>query len=292
MPPFRLSAERGGVQPAAELRHLQRHEHERHVPSALSLFSAPNLQSSSTLPAPRSLAFRPAAHPASYAPLLTRQSASSLSNANKLLIRCAWAGNSALASAGYDGSDDGYYGSSSWGSGSCPPSPSAFIIGIMHQWHDGLINSANGINGLFDSANALVTGLSMAVSMVLSIAAIAVAIYDLSRASVPLAFTLATAAAFPGAMPFPPTFGIPYLSIVGALVVLSWVLIVAVLLLMAAGEAVYTLVWGTPINIKRKLRLSPRCTPCRGTAPAQSTIFPILSHTACEVKDVRYAPSV
>merc|ERR1711935_407503 len=93
--------------------------------------------------------------------------ASSLSGANKLLIRCAWAGNSAFASAGY--------GSSSWGSGSCPsPLPplsppgngdnatnglgayAAFIIGIMHQWHDGLINSANGINGLFDSANALV----------------------------------------------------------------------------------------------------------------------------------------
>merc|ERR1712085_24900 len=116
-----------------------------------------------------------------------------------------------------------------------------FIIGIMHQWHDGLIDSANG----------LVTGLSVAVSMVLSIAAIAVAIYDLSTASVPLAFTLATAASIPGAMPFPPMFGIPYLSIVGALVVLTWVLIVAVLLLMVAGEAVYTLVWGTPINIKK-----------------------------------------
>ena len=91
----------------------------------------------------------------------------------------------------------------------------------------------------------------MAVSMVLLMAAIAVAIYDLSTASVPLAFTLATAATFPGAMPFPPMFGIPYLSIVGALVVFTWVLIVAVLLLMAAGEAVYTLVWGTPINIKK-----------------------------------------
>merc|ERR1712021_149212 len=168
-------------------------------------------------------------------------------------------------------------GSSSWGSGSCPSPPSSpspppplsppgnganvtngpdayatFIIGIMHQWHDGLIESANGINGLFDSANALVTGLSVAVSMVLSIAAIAVAIYDQSTASVPLAFTLATAASIPGAMPFPPMFGIPYLSIVGALVVSSWVLIVAVLRLMAAGEAVYILVWGsTPINIRK-----------------------------------------
>merc|ERR1711935_1221459 len=194
-------------------------------------------------------------------------SASSLSGANKLLIRCAWAGNSAFASAGYGPS------SYSWGSGSCPSPPSppsplsppgnganvtngpdayaAFIIGIMHQWHDGLINSANGINGLFDDANALVTGLSVVVSMVLLIAAIALAIYDLSTASVPLASTLATAASIPGAMPFPPIFGIPYLSIVGALVVLTWVLIVAVLRLMAAGKAVYTLVWGTPINIKK-----------------------------------------
>jgi len=36
--------------------------------------------------------------------------ADSLSNANKLLIRCAWAGTSAFASAGYG---------SSWGPGSC-----------------------------------------------------------------------------------------------------------------------------------------------------------------------------
>merc|ERR1712085_8613 len=198
-------------------------------------------------------------------------SASSLSGANKLLIRCAWAGNSAFASAGYGPS------SKSWGSGSCPSPPSplsppgndanvtngpdayaAFIIGIMHQWHDGLIDSANGINDLFDSANALVTGLSVVVSMVLLVAAIDVAIYDLSTASVPLASTLATAASIPGAMPFPPIFGIPYLSIVGALVVLTWVLIVAVLRLMAAGKAVYTLVWGTPINIKK---VAPRKSP-------------------------------
>merc|ERR1740124_844575 len=43
--------------------------------------------------------------------------AASLSDANKLLIRCAWAGNSAFASAGYG---------SSWVLGSCmPPSPSS-----------------------------------------------------------------------------------------------------------------------------------------------------------------------
>eukprot|EP00964_Phaeocystis_antarctica_P010139 scaffold5552_cov52-Phaeocystis_antarctica.AAC.4 len=35
MPSFRLSAVRVGVQPAAELRHLQRHEHVRHVQRAL-----------------------------------------------------------------------------------------------------------------------------------------------------------------------------------------------------------------------------------------------------------------
>eukprot|EP00964_Phaeocystis_antarctica_P102552 scaffold67892_cov48-Phaeocystis_antarctica.AAC.1 len=46
MPPFRLSAGRVGVQPAAELRHLQRHGHEPHVPGALHACSAPNLQSS------------------------------------------------------------------------------------------------------------------------------------------------------------------------------------------------------------------------------------------------------
>ena len=156
----------------------------------------------------------------------------------------------------------------------------------MHQWHDGLINSANGINGLFDSANALVTGLSVAVSMVLLMAAIAVAIYDLSTASVPLAFALATAASIPGAMPFPPFFGIPYLSIVGALVVLSWVVIVAVLLLMAAGDTVYTLVWGTPTNIKKVAPITASCTVSGRSARALRAVdFPILSHTAREVKE-------
>ena len=46
----------------------------------------------------------------SYPPLLlTRQEANSLSDANKLLIRCAWAGNAAFDSE-YD---------STWGPGSC-----------------------------------------------------------------------------------------------------------------------------------------------------------------------------
>ena len=55
-----------------------------------------------------------------------RQSVNSLSDANKLLIRCAWAGSSAFASAGYD---------SSWVSGSCndgspspPPLPYTFAV--------------------------------------------------------------------------------------------------------------------------------------------------------------------
>ena len=60
-----------------------------------------------TLRAPRSPT---APRPAPYALLATRQGATSLSNANKLLIRCAWADTPALASAGYG---------SSWGPGTC-----------------------------------------------------------------------------------------------------------------------------------------------------------------------------
>eukprot|EP00964_Phaeocystis_antarctica_P153473 scaffold121760_cov33-Phaeocystis_antarctica.AAC.1 len=57
---------------------------------------APNLQSRPPLHAacavvPRRL---PVSRPPPYALLSTRQSANSLSNANKLLIRCAWAGTS------------------------------------------------------------------------------------------------------------------------------------------------------------------------------------------------------
>ena len=53
-------------------------------------------------------------HPSSrisHARLATRQSAHSLSAANKLLVRCAWADTSAFASAGYG---------SSWAPGTCP----------------------------------------------------------------------------------------------------------------------------------------------------------------------------
>ena len=52
-------------------------------------------------------------HPAPHAPLSTRQRVDSLSTANKLLIRCAWAGTSAFASAGYG---------STWAPGSCTSS--------------------------------------------------------------------------------------------------------------------------------------------------------------------------
>eukprot|EP00964_Phaeocystis_antarctica_P046650 scaffold26979_cov53-Phaeocystis_antarctica.AAC.1 len=41
MPSVRLSAGRVGVQPAAELRHIRRHNHEKHVPSALLPVSSP-----------------------------------------------------------------------------------------------------------------------------------------------------------------------------------------------------------------------------------------------------------
>eukprot|EP00964_Phaeocystis_antarctica_P112616 scaffold76745_cov60-Phaeocystis_antarctica.AAC.1 len=49
MPCFRLSAGRVGVQPAAELRHLQRHEHGLHVRGALLPVPCPSLQSSPAL---------------------------------------------------------------------------------------------------------------------------------------------------------------------------------------------------------------------------------------------------
>ena len=57
---------------------------------------------------------RVAPHYTPYALLATRQYANSLSAANKLLIRCAWAGNSAFPSSQRPG---GYYG---WPSDPCP----------------------------------------------------------------------------------------------------------------------------------------------------------------------------
>eukprot|EP00964_Phaeocystis_antarctica_P062308 scaffold37323_cov45-Phaeocystis_antarctica.AAC.1 len=78
MPSFRLSAERVGVQPAAGVRHVQRHGHEQHVRSALlpvpclqSAQSSPPLYSACTTVAFRPPASRAAPRPASYAPLST-----------------------------------------------------------------------------------------------------------------------------------------------------------------------------------------------------------------------------
>eukprot|EP00964_Phaeocystis_antarctica_P057098 scaffold33741_cov63-Phaeocystis_antarctica.AAC.9 len=114
------SAAREGVQPAAELRHVQGHRHALDVHRALRACPGPQ-PSAGGLPvhatcaatAPRSVASRPAPRPTSHALLSTRQGANSLSAANKLLIRCAWAGTPAFASAGYG---------SWWGPGSCTSS--------------------------------------------------------------------------------------------------------------------------------------------------------------------------
>ena len=79
---------------------------------------APNLQSSPSLHAActavtrRPPAIRATPPTAAYALRATRQGANSLSNANKLLIRCAWAGTSAFNSGARKGSG-------SWPSGSC-----------------------------------------------------------------------------------------------------------------------------------------------------------------------------
>ena len=77
-----------------------------------NLQSSPLVHAACAAPAPLSSASR-AAHLAPrivHAFFSTRQAVNSLSAANKLLIRCAWAGTSAFASAGYG---------SSWGPGSC-----------------------------------------------------------------------------------------------------------------------------------------------------------------------------
>ena len=75
-PPFD-SAVRGGVQPAAELRHVQRHGHELHVQRALRACpSPPSLHSRALLPCmppvrcrrPTSSRPRPTPRPASHAP--------------------------------------------------------------------------------------------------------------------------------------------------------------------------------------------------------------------------------
>ena len=140
--------QREGIQPAAEPRYLQRHNHVRHVPRALLPVPCPQSAvelspARRVIPRARALAPRvpwplracpgplpsvvharlrhrhstPSRLPARTSPpalyaLSTRQNTTSVSAANKLLIRCAWAGTSAFASAGYG---------SSWGPGSCSP---------------------------------------------------------------------------------------------------------------------------------------------------------------------------
>eukprot|EP00964_Phaeocystis_antarctica_P072166 scaffold44095_cov50-Phaeocystis_antarctica.AAC.2 len=85
-PPFD-SAGRVGVQPAAQLRHVRRHNHVRHVRGALRACSIapPNLHRRALSPCmplvctaagPHPPASRPTPRPASYALLSTRQGAS------------------------------------------------------------------------------------------------------------------------------------------------------------------------------------------------------------------------
>ena len=113
------SAGRVGVQPAAELRHVQRDEHALHIPRALASRAMAPQRLVWPSPSTRRLRRRsptPSRLPDRTSPLIThallspRQGAHSLSDTNKLAIRCAWADSSALASAGYD---------SRWVSGSC-----------------------------------------------------------------------------------------------------------------------------------------------------------------------------
>eukprot|EP00964_Phaeocystis_antarctica_P074116 scaffold45525_cov21-Phaeocystis_antarctica.AAC.1 len=77
MPSVRLSAARAGVQPAAELRHLQRHDHARHVPGSLLPVPCP-IFAVEPSPArcvhrgrPLLPASRPAPRPAAHAPRST-----------------------------------------------------------------------------------------------------------------------------------------------------------------------------------------------------------------------------
>eukprot|EP00964_Phaeocystis_antarctica_P098978 scaffold64895_cov59-Phaeocystis_antarctica.AAC.2 len=125
---------------------------------------APNLQSRPRLhaacaasPAASRLP-RLASHSPSYAFLSTRQNTPSLSDANKLLIRCAWAGTSAFASAGYG---------SSWGPGTCPatfttkaslktavraynanPTAATATYGLITDWD---VSAITDMSGLFDN---------------------------------------------------------------------------------------------------------------------------------------------
>eukprot|EP00964_Phaeocystis_antarctica_P123302 scaffold86955_cov45-Phaeocystis_antarctica.AAC.1 len=108
MPSFWLSAGRVGVQPAAELRHLQRQTHAIHVPQRVGVQPAAELRHLQR----RGHGPHVHAHAHVHVHVHMFYDTPSLSDANKLLIRCAfrcaWVG--VFASAGYG---------SSWGPGSC-----------------------------------------------------------------------------------------------------------------------------------------------------------------------------
>ena len=109
------SAVRVSIQPAAEPRHVQRHEHGRHVLRALRACPASSLYSR-VLPAHCLRRGHPTRLPAPHAtlsrtPRSTRQNANGLSDANKLLIHCAWLGTAEF----------NWYGSVWGGLGTCSP---------------------------------------------------------------------------------------------------------------------------------------------------------------------------
>jgi hypothetical protein len=107
-PPPLDSAGRGIFQPAVELQHVQGYIHVGHVRGVRPIC----LRRRRCPPTSPALHTSPPTHTVWLCehPLSTRQF-TPLSNANKQLIRCAWAGTSAFASTGgYD---------SNWGPGSC-----------------------------------------------------------------------------------------------------------------------------------------------------------------------------
>ena len=114
-PCLRPLAGRDGLQPAAKLGHLRCHKHGGHVLRApyRALPRTCTVTPAYCVHRDRAPVYPREARLATYTAdvlLATRQDAHSLSAANKLLIRCAWAGTSALASAGYG---------ATWAPGSC-----------------------------------------------------------------------------------------------------------------------------------------------------------------------------
>ena len=136
----RLSTARGGLQPASNLRHVPRHKHVRHVlgeppralpPSASDLQSPPASRGTQLAPhrlpclRDRRQTARVFNQPLSFdLSSVTDMSYifwnAPLSAANKLLIRCAWAGSAfdSAASVPYPSNPSAVYGSG-WAPGSC-----------------------------------------------------------------------------------------------------------------------------------------------------------------------------